>query len=470
LRSEEGKPRPTQPTSKPHDDRETHGGVTVGPRSKPRPADYARLKRKLYRYILITLLAAVVSVLLIDWVINGQVGERIVDFLQYSFNLTRSDAMKVYQYVIRNNMEIIIFVAMVISFLLLCRVMLSRFTRYFDEIDDGLDILVRDEDREIALSTEMEFMEHKLNALKRTLKQREEDARLTEQRKNDLVMYLAHDIKTPLTSIIGYLSLLDEAPDMPIEQKAKYVHITLEKAYRLEQLIDEFFEIARYDLPTMSLAKREIDLYYMLAQMAEEFYPLLAAHEQHLRVDAPEELVISGDPDKLARVFNNILKNAIAYSAPDSTISITATLSADGDNGANSAGSIGSIGSPGGTNSTSGIEGADRISGISGISGASGTLTADPDATGGINGTVTIAFKNEGSIPPGKLAAIFEKFYRLDDARSPDTGGAGLGLAIAREIILQHGGQIHAHSDETHTTFTVELPVSGDGETTRTAP
>ncbi|MDR0347266.1 MAG: HAMP domain-containing histidine kinase, partial [Coriobacteriales bacterium] len=380
----------------------------------PRSANYTHLKRKLYRYILITLLASIACVLLVDWVVNGQVGERIVDFFERSFSLTRSDAMKIYQYVIRNNMEIIIFVAIVISFLLLCRVLLSRFTRYFDEIDNGLNMLVQGEDKEITLSPEMASMERKLNTLKRTLEQREEDARLTEQRKNDLVMYLAHDIKTPLTSIIGYLSLLEEAPDMPIEQKAKYVHITLEKAHRLEQLIDEFFEIARYSLPTMTLAKREIDLYYMLAQMAEEFYPLLTTRQQRLQLDTPEDLTIVGDPDKLARVFNNILKNAIAYSAPGSTISITARLSSAPDD-------------PTGHSTT-----------------PTPTTPKPPLSTP----TVAIAFNNAGSIPPNKLAIIFEKFYRLDSARSSRAGGAGLGLAIAREIVLQHGGHIHAHSDE----------------------
>lgn len=100
-------------------------------------------------------------------------------------------------------------------------------------------------------------------------------------------MYLAHDIKTPLTSIIGYLSLLDEAPDMPVDQKAKYVHITLDKAYRLEQLIDEFFEITRYNLQTITLTKTHIDLYYMLVQMTDEFYPQLSAHGKQAVIHAP---------------------------------------------------------------------------------------------------------------------------------------------------------------------------------------
>jgi two-component system sensor histidine kinase VanS len=375
-------------------------------KNKNKKTDYSKLIRKLYLYILVIVMAAVVFVSFLRlFALQQAVGEWIVRFLENSFYLERQDAMTIYQYTIRNNMEIFVYVATAISILILCRVMLSKFAKYFDEINTGIDILIQNEDKQIELSAEMEFMEQKLNTLKRTLEKREQDAKLAEQRKNDFVMYLAHDIKTPLTSVIGYLSLLDEAPDMPVEQKAKYVHITLDKAYRLEQLIDEFFEITRYNLQTITLTKKHIDLYYMLVQMTDEFYPQLASNGKQAVIHASEDLTVSGDPDKLARVFNNILKNAAAYSEDDSVIDITAGLSGD---------------------------------------------------------VVSIVFKNAGSIPKDKLAAIFEKFYRLDDARSSYTGGAGLGLAIAKEIIVQHGGQIYAESNDNYTTFTVELPALPD--------
>ncbi len=102
-------------------------------------------------------------------------------------------------------------------------------------------MLSDESDKEIYLPAELDFLEKKLNGVKNKLEKRAKDAQEAEQRKNDLVVYLAHDIKTPLTSIIGYLSLLDEAKDMPVEQKEKYVKITLDKSYRLEQLINEFF-------------------------------------------------------------------------------------------------------------------------------------------------------------------------------------------------------------------------------------
>jgi two-component system sensor histidine kinase VanS len=336
---------------------------------------------------------------------RGNAGDLFVLLFQYFFRVARDEAIYWYDRVFRGNSEIIFLIAVAITFIVLLRLSLKRLTRYFDSINDGINALTRDDGSAITLAPELKATEEKLNAVRLTLEQRSRDAQLAEQRKNDVLMYLAHDIKTPLTSVIGYLNLLDEAPDMPVEQKAKYARITLDKAYRLEQLIDEFFEITRYNLQTITLAKKSIDLSYMLTQLTDEFYPQLAADGKQAVIRAAEDLVVYGDPDKLARVFNNILKNAVAYSEAGSVIDISA-----------------------------------------GVSG----------------GAASIAFRNAGSVPPGKLDALFEKFYRLDAARSTETGGAGLGLAIAKEIVVAHGGRIYAESDESHTTFTVELPALPD--------
>jgi two-component system sensor histidine kinase VanS len=311
-------------------------------------------------------------------------------------------AWSLYHQVVRRNIDYIMYAAIAVFFVILSRFLLMQFTKYFDEISNGLDVLVGNNDGEIELSSEMAAMERKLKAIKQTLEEREQEVKSAEQRKNDVVMYLAHDIKTPLTSVIGYLALLDEAPDMPQEQKAKYVNIALEKANRLEKLVEEFFEITRYNFQTDLPPKESIDLYYMLTQMTDEFYPLLAAKGKQAVLHVPEEMVIYGDPDKLARVFNNVLKNAVAYSPNDCVIDITAAVSGD---------------------------------------------------------IVSITFNNPGAIPKDKLASIFDKFYRLDSARSSDTGGAGLGLSIAKEIVISHGGQMYADSDGFRTMFTVELPI-----------
>jgi two-component system sensor histidine kinase VanS len=365
--------------------------------------DYALLQRKIYVKIALITVCAIVTVFLFRNLTRGSIADLIIGILQRVFNMDHSSATYYYHLIIRNNLDFIMYAVVAVFFIILSRFLLSQFAKYFNEISTGLDVLVEDKDGDIKLSSEMATMERKLITIKNTLEKREQEARSAEQRKNDVVMYLAHDIKTPLTSVIGYLSLLDEAPDMPMEQKAKYVSITLEKANRLEKLVDEFFEITRYNFQTGTLLKESIDLYYMLAQMTDEFYPLLAAKGKQATLNIPEDITIYGDPNKLARVFNNVLKNAVAYSPEGSIIGITAAISGNGD-------------------------------------------------------MASIVFTNDGSIPQDKLASVFDKFYRLDSARSSVTGGAGLGLSIAKEIVVSHGGRIYANSDGKQTSFTVELP------------
>lgn len=238
--------------------------------------------------------------------------------------------------------------------------------------------------------------------LKEQFQNSEERLRAESVRKNELVAYLAHDLKTPLTSVIGYISLLKEASDMPVEQRAKYTGIALEKALRLESLFNEFFDITRYNLQEIVLEEETFDLGFLLMQMADEFYPVLEQHGKSISIHADEDLPVTADSAKLARVFNNILKNAVAYSYDNTEIEIYAEKREN---------------------------------------------------------TIHVSISNFGkTIPKQKLDMIFEKFYRLDDARSTNTGGAGLGLAIAKEIVVAHGGTISVTSEKQITTFTVELP------------
>jgi len=369
-----------------------------------RKADYSKLKWKIYLKIALITIIALVTVAFLRFLAgSGKLGDFIVSSLQKVFSMSPDDAYRFYLMNIGLKLDYFIYAAVAVFFIILSRFLLSQFAKYFNEISNGLDMLVENRDDEISLSPEMLSMEHKLRTIKQTLEEREQEARSAEQRKNDLVAYLAHDIKTPLTSVIGYLSLLDEAPDMPIAQKANYVHIGLEKAYRLENLINELFEIARYNLQTITLSKKDIDLHYMLMQLTDEIYPQLAAHGKTALIHATDDLVVHGDPDKLARAFNNILKNAVSYSEDNSVIDITANIR---------------------------------------------------------NDTIVIEFRNAGSIPEDKLLTIFDKFYRLNEARSSDDGGAGLGLAIAKELVVLHGGDIKAESENGCTIFTVELPMN----------
>ena len=279
----------------------------------------------------------------------------------------------------------------------------GKTAEYMEEIIEASKTLVSPDEEPIRLSPLLQQVEDRMNQIKQTALRNERAAQDEVQRKNDLIVYLAHDIKTPLTSVIGYLSMLDEARDMPQQQRAKYTRLTLDKAYRLDQLVDEFFEITRFNLAHISVNKTRINLSLMLRQMADEFYPMLESQHKTAEVHAPEELILWGDADKLSRVFNNILKNAVAYSYDNCAIEISTAQQRDND--------------------------------------------------------VVITFTNQGDpIPREKLDMIFEKFFRLDSARSSHTGGAGLGLAIAKEIVVAHGGKITASSDAQKTTFTVVLP------------
>ena len=199
---------------------------------------------------------------------------------------------------------------------------------------------------------------------------------------------------------------------MPEAQRVRYTGVALDKACRLERLVNEFFDITRYSLTNIELELAPVDLAGLLVQLADEFYPALAAHGNVARVtvagtertvdDPGEPLVVTADAARLARVFGNLLRNAIAYSDEGTPVEIEAV-------------------------------------------------------TG--EGSVVVTVSDTGAtIPSHKLRAIFDRFFRLDESRGSATGGAGLGLAIAREIVELHGGTISATSESGRTTFTVELP------------
>ena len=364
--------------------------------------DYAQLKLKLYlRLISITVIAFIIIFILYVNIWHARGGNWIVSAFQQLFGMDHFNAENLYTQIFRNNSELIWIIAIAIVFFILLRTILNWFTAYLSMVNQGIDALLS-EDSEIDFPPEMAETERKLTAVKTELRERTLEAELANQRKNELVMYLAHDIRTPLTSVIGYLELMTDAPDMSVDQRAKYMSITLDKANRLEKMINEFFEITRYNLQQISISKEKIDLYYMLVQLSDELSPTLAEGGNATILKADENLTVYGDPDKLARVFNNVLKNAAAYSYPNTEIVISAFEA---------------------------------------------------------ESSVVISFENKGkTIPKEKLLSIFEKFYRLDEARTSNTGGAGLGLAIAKEIVSLHGGTISADSKNDTIVFTIILP------------
>ena len=368
--------------------------------------NYRKLKFSLLlQTVLVTALTVLVGGILLKFVIDGIYNDsfaRIFVEVLVFFNIKEETAVRLYWQLIGDNKTFYTVIGYLILFALFFYVALSKMTKYLDQIDHGIENIISESTEPIHLITELKPIEIRLNEIKATLKRQELEAIEGEKKKNDLVLFLAHDLKTPLTSIVAYLTMLEDHPDMPEEERMNYTHIALEKSIRLGELINEFFDITRYNLQNIELEPVEIDLTMMLEQLADELYGVLQEKKLSCEVDVEEDLQIYGDPDKLARVFDNILRNAIAYCYENTVIRIEARMK---------------------------------------------------------NDEIEIVFTNAGDkIPGDMLQTIFEKFYRVDGSRSTGTGGAGLGLAIAKQIAELHGGRIMARSDDNRTQFIVTLP------------
>ncbi|MEZ3463403.1 MAG: HAMP domain-containing histidine kinase [Lachnospiraceae bacterium] len=374
---------------------------------KKQDSGYRHLKMKLL-FITVTtaVMALICAVALYNFIFRGRFANLVVDFMcdfvYAGYNDAYERALWTYRQVVRNYLSLYFLAGVVFIFIIAQMIYLNSFVRYFVEINRGIDALITENAGDVILSQELATTERKINSIKHTLETRKSDAQLAEQRKNDLIMYLAHDLKTPLTSVIGYLTLLRDEPQIPQELRCRYTDIALGKAERLEELINEFFDITRFNLTTLTLDSERICLSRMLEQLASESAPILAERELEWRLEIAPEIEVMGDADKLARAFDNLIRNAVSYSYAGTEILLFAQ--AEGDK-------------------------------------------------------AKVMIKNHGkTIAPDKLEHIFEQFYRADAARSSATGGAGLGLAITKEIVELHGGTVTAASANESTIFIVVLP------------
>lgn len=301
--------------------------------------------------------------------------------------------------------DYVVFVGVLVVFLgwvVISYYFIARSAQNLEWLLSGAEELAHPADAPIRLPQGLKSAEDQLNLVREQALRATQAAKDAEQRKNDLVVYLAHDLKTPLTSVIGYLTLLRDEPELSPAMRERYTGVALDKAERLEDLINEFFDITRFSLTHLELEKGDTDLKRMLEQMCSEFGPVLAQREMICQLDLPEELRAVCDPDKMARVFDNLLNNACHYAYPGSILRVAAR--AEGER-------------------------------------------------------IVLTFRNAGpTIPPEKLSRMFEQFFRLDASRGTRTGNAGLGLAIAKEIVEAHGGTITAQSKREEVLFTVILP------------
>ena len=275
--------------------------------------------------------------------------------------------------------------------------------RYLDAVISAVESIFIDDDKAISLPEPLHEIESYMNQVKIKVLTSEKNVAQAEERKDELVMCLAHDIRTPLTTVIGYLNLLHEIPDMEDEQRQKYIDIVLKKSERLESLVNELFDFTRLKTNISTLNKTVIDLQCLISQISDELYPSFLANENTVNIKGHGRLDVCADAEKIARAFGNLLKNAATYSEKGSEIKISLD-----------------------------IENEDAI----------------------------VSIQNKGdNIAKEDLEIMFEKFKRLDKARNTYTGGAGLGLSIAKEIIELHGGSIVAQSENQTINIITKIPI-----------
>lgn len=343
--------------------------------------------------ILRVILYYIVSVIFYIVVLDNLLGNFLGNALyKLNYNL--------YEWCVYNKEPIFVFYIIVIFIIALYR-FFSNKVNNIEKLYKSFDSILNEDTQNIELPNEMTKFSEKLNQIKYEYILSTKRAKEAEQKKNDLIMYMAHDLKTPLTSVIGYLSLLNEEKEISKELQNKYIKIALDKSLRLEELTNQFFEITRYNLNGMPINKTNIDLVMLLNQLIEEFYPMLEERHLKIEINKPDTLMYNADGDKLARAFGNLLKNAINYSYENTVITINMSEN---------------------------------------------------------ESDIEIVFKNKGAtIPEYKLEKIFDKFYRGDESRQTNSGGTGLGLAITKEIIELHNGTICAKSNDEMIEFQIIL-------------
>lgn len=255
------------------------------------------------------------------------------------------------------------------------------------------------------LSGQMQRVVESVNSLVDSTINAMEEERLIERSKAELVTNVSHDIRTPLTSIIGYLGLIENKQYNNGEELLQYTHTAFLKANQMKSLVDDLFEYIKVRQEGVTLNIVQLDIGAMLEQVAASYELEANKKGMAIHVDVPAEpLVIEADGEKLARVFNNLVSNALKYGAGGKNI----------------------------------------------------YLKAMPVSEKELK--VTIA--NDGEpIPQKSLEQVFDRFYRAESSRSRETGGSGLGLAIAQGIVERHHGYIYVTSDAELTEFIMHFPI-----------
>ncbi|EOO12519.1 sensor histidine kinase [Bacillus cereus] len=290
----------------------------------------------------------------------------------------------------------------IIIFLILVRKKIVYLKLISDNVNDiangklGLTIGIKGKD-------ELTQLAQNINYMSKELEHTFEQERRLERTKNELITNVSHDLRTPLTSIIGYVDLLKRGQYDSKTQLQEYLETTYLKSQRLKYLIDELFEYTRLSGIDTKLNFNEVDLSGLLEQIVGEYIPIFEKESLIVQKSITEETIpIFIDIEKMVRVYENLFMNAIKYSMKPSELSICLEL---------------------------------------------------------IGNKAILKVSNKVEKPPvSDPNKLFERFFRGDKARKDDQGN-GLGLAISKRIVELHHGNIHAEYKDDWMSFIVEHPI-----------
>ncbi|MDE6140967.1 MAG: HAMP domain-containing histidine kinase [Bacilli bacterium] len=346
--------------------------------------------RTVIKILFYSIIVLVVLMYLFDDLLNDYIADKLVAF----------DGVLWYKIMECKTPIVLVIYSIVIA--LVSFFVIKHESEYMDKIFTSINSILAEPEKEVKINNGLELLEIELDKIRMTMLDNINRAKDEENKRNDLIMYMAHDLKTPLTSVIGYLTLLSDEKKISGSMRDRYIDIALDKALRVEELTNQFFEITRYNLYEMELIKKDIDLTLLLEQLIDECYPMLQDKKLNIDFEHKDKVEYYGDGNLLARAFGNLIKNAINYSNPQTRIKLS-------------------------------------------------ILETDNN--------IELVFKNVGEkIPEYKLERIFEKFYRVDEARTSKTGGAGVGLSITKDIIELHDGSISVKNEDKYIIFTINLP------------
>ena len=298
----------------------------------------------------------------------------------------------------------ILLAAGISSFAVMFRLMTKNKSEYISYICDGVGRLADDTEGVVIEekgSDELEKISASINKMSQELNEKRRRERELEAQRSELITNVSHDLRSPLTSIIGYVRLLKENGCKDEQKFSEYIEVTDRRLQGLKKLVDELFELTKLDSPDFTMNFEAGDVTGLVKQFGFEMGMILGQQGFTLECDIDDEpFEMQLDHERLARVMNNLFANAAKYAEPNTAVRLSSKVSGSG---------------------------------------------------------INICLSNR--IADGRqvdTTSMFDRFYKDDRSRS-DTSGAGLGLAIAKRIVELHGGSISAAADSGMITFTVTL-------------